>query len=380
MIRFHLGDDASGVRIAYQPLLEAVLSLSVIVEAQHYPLRHAWEREMRVLPLSLRREVAACSFALGKWLPTNRRWLPNPLFCLPTSSSRSFDDLLDDLRALPDETIVAELAPVRTIDERSCSGEAGDALRCARREPVEFWARLCDVIATYWETVFADEWERLEPRLAESVAEAEHLLDSGGLAAFVATLGPRVRLSTQRRGLQLELWRCPDPETTVRDLDVPITTTFTFVPSTFTWPHIWASTDPGWPIGITYQASSIVREARQPVPPADLLQLLRACGDEVRLQTLRWLAQGPRPTQELAPLVGITERALTKHLRHLSNAGLVASRRDGRYVLYRLRPEGLKPLTSGLVAYVLQRPGPPAREELAQEKPDRHEPGDIATA
>src|SRR6266516_2989050 len=130
MIRFHLGDDASGVRIAYQPLLEAVLSLSVIVEAQHYPLRHAWVREMRVLPLSLRREVTACSFALGKWLPTNRRWLPNPLFCLPTSSSRSFDELLDDLRALPDETIVAELAPERST---SAAAAARPATRSAAR-------------------------------------------------------------------------------------------------------------------------------------------------------------------------------------------------------------------------------------------------------
>jgi DNA-binding transcriptional ArsR family regulator len=143
-----------------------------------------------------------------------------------------------------------------------------------------------------------------------------------------------------------------------------------FAPSTFTWPHIWASTDPGWPIGITYQASSTVRHARQPAPPPDLLQLLRACGDDVRLQTLRWLAQGPRTTQELAPLIGITEPAMSKHLRHLSNAGLVASRRDGRYVLYDLRPEGLKPLTSGLMDYVLHRPEPRAGDELASETPN----------
>ena len=69
---------------------------------------------------------------------------------------------------------------------------------------------------------------------------------------------------------------------------------------------------------------------------------------------------------------------MSKHLRHLSNAGLVASRRDGRYVLYHLRPEGLKPLSSGLVNYVLQRPAPQAGNTLAYETPDRDELDDGA--
>jgi DNA-binding transcriptional ArsR family regulator len=103
---------------------------------------------------------------------------------------------------------------------------------------------------------------------------------------------------------------------------------------------------------MTYHAPQIERQARPRVPPADLVRILRACGDDVRLRALHWIAERPRSTQELAPLVGVTEPALSKHLRQLSDAGVLEPRRDGRYVLYHLRRDRLERLTDGLLGFL----------------------------
>src|SRR5207237_412021 len=119
--------------------------------------------------------------------------------------------------------------------------------------------------------------------------------------------------------------------------DVEIGETFALVPSTFTWPRVWFNIEPPGHVGITFEAPSVLRDARLPPPPDDLVLVLRACADEVRLHALRWIAEEPRSTQELASLIGITDAGMSKHLRLLSEAGLIEADRQGRYVLYRLR-------------------------------------------
>jgi DNA-binding transcriptional ArsR family regulator len=139
------------------------------------------------------------------------------------------------------------------------------------------------------------------------------------------------------------------------DIDVDVRGSFTFVPSAFSWPHPWGSVEPPWPPGISYAAPELRRQARRRVPPTELVRLLRATGDDVRLRILRWIAESPRTTQELAPLVGISEPALSRHLRRLTDAGVLALRREGRYVLYHLRHEQLESLSESLLGYLHAR-------------------------
>ncbi|WP_308061725.1 ArsR/SmtB family transcription factor [Streptomyces scabiei] len=80
--------------------------------------------------------------------------------------------------------------------------------------------------------------------------------------------------------------------------------------------------------------------------------ILRALADDTRLRTLRLISEQPRSTQELAPLVGITEAGLSKQLRVLSEAGLVERRREGYYVLYRMIPEQVAALAPSLEAFL----------------------------
>jgi hypothetical protein len=53
-------------------------------------------------------------------------------------------------------------------------------------------------------------------------------------------------------------------------------------------------------------------------------------------------------TQELAPLVGLTDAGASKQLRQLAAAGLLSTKREGHNVVYSLEPEKLSTLSAEL--------------------------------
>jgi DNA-binding transcriptional ArsR family regulator len=67
---------------------------------------------------------------------------------------------------------------------------------------------------------------------------------------------------------------------------------------------------------------------------------------------LKLIADRPRSTQELAPLVGISEAGLSKHLRLLARSGLVQRKRDGYYVLYSIERGRIAPLSRALLEFL----------------------------
>jgi DNA-binding transcriptional ArsR family regulator len=54
---------------------------------------------------------------------------------------------------------------------------------------------------------------------------------------------------------------------------------------------------------------------------------------------------------ELTRGSGVTQGAISQHLKSLKQAGLVAERPEGRNVFYRARPEGLGPLVDWMDHY-----------------------------
>src|SRR5438034_546049 len=67
-----------------------------------------------------------------------------------------------------------------------------------------------------------------------------------------------------------------------------------------------------------------------------------------RRRVLKLIAERPRTTQELAPLVGLSITGLSKCLRRLAEAGLVSARRDGYYVVYRFEPARLEAIPDAI--------------------------------
>jgi DNA-binding transcriptional ArsR family regulator len=65
-------------------------------------------------------------------------------------------------------------------------------------------------------------------------------------------------------------------------------------------------------------------------------RLLKALANERRLMILCQLAPGELSVGALAPRIGISQSALSQHLAVLREDGVVATRRDGQTIWYRI--------------------------------------------
>jgi DNA-binding transcriptional ArsR family regulator len=349
------------VGFSYSPSMEAVLSLHVVVEPKHHPVQHAWVRAMRRLSPALKREIDVFSFAF-------RSYFPEFFFPAPTGELLGFENELRRLRSVDPELVQLEFAVAlggqplggghgrnpaalnepgvrRRLDEQATAAGDRGLARLLLDEPASLLERFLQMLERYWEEAFSHEWQRIEPDLAESVTEAGRQIAEHGLYTLFRGLWPEVRSDPEAGRVWLERPHDHDVEITPGQLLV-------LAPSAYVWPHVRVNCDGPWPLGLVFPASSIVREARPRIPPARLTGILRALADDTRLRALRLIAERPRSTQELAPLVGITEAGLSKQLRLLSEAGLVERRRDGYYVLYRLVPEQVAALAPSLEAFL----------------------------
>ena len=77
-------------------------------------------------------------------------------------------------------------------------------------------------------------------------------------------------------------------------------------------------------------------------------QKLRAFADPSRRALYESLAQAPAYTAKLAEESGLSQPAVSQHLKVLLEAGLVSQQRDGRHTLYAARPGALDELVSYL--------------------------------
>jgi DNA-binding transcriptional ArsR family regulator len=359
-IRFAVpADDAlDRIAFAYSPLQEAVLSLHVLVAPKHHALQHDWVRGMRKLPAAMKRRISEFAFAY--------RWtMPGFITASPEDEFSDFEDDLGELARHDPETLALDfLRPLYDhAGERDTALLADDAVRghalgqCERHgaspelvtlifdDPAELGRRFAALVTDYWEAAFADEWARIEPRLTEAVSQAGREIAVDGLYAFVRGLSPRLRVEPELERFGLDLPHHHRVEVTeARKL--------VLVPSAFVWPHVRVNCDEPWPLTLVYPARFVIEEARPRIPAADLVEVLDALGNATRLRALKLTAERPRSNQELAKLVGLTEAGMSKHLQKLAAVGLVATRRDGYYVLYSADLERLRPLSGTLLEYL----------------------------
>ena len=188
-IRFELPEQQEGVvAFGYSPLLETVLSLHVLAAPKHHALQHGWVRAMRALPASLRREITTLSFLY-------RHTLPDVLLPTADSGYDDFDAEIRRVRGLRTEVVAFDLLrrlydhgggarprparrrilgspEVRAVTLRNAGTLGPQSRRAAALifdDPARIVDRFLSLLEAYWEEAFAAEWERIEPKLAESV-------------------------------------------------------------------------------------------------------------------------------------------------------------------------------------------------------------------
>lgn len=86
--------------------------------------------------------------------------------------------------------------------------------------------------------------------------------------------------------------------------------------------------------------------------PAAINAVMRALADPTRRAVYERIAGADEITVvELTRGSGVTQGAISQHLKSLKQAGLVAERPEGRNVFYRVEPGGLEPLAGWMSHY-----------------------------
>jgi DNA-binding transcriptional ArsR family regulator len=82
--------------------------------------------------------------------------------------------------------------------------------------------------------------------------------------------------------------------------------------------------------------------------------VMRTLADPTRRAVFERIVRSDEITVvELTRGSGVTQGAISQHLKSLKQAGLVAERPEGRNVYYRAQPEGLAPLVDWMSHYGL---------------------------
>jgi rhodanese-related sulfurtransferase/DNA-binding HxlR family transcriptional regulator len=81
---------------------------------------------------------------------------------------------------------------------------------------------------------------------------------------------------------------------------------------------------------------------------AQFAVVAKALGHAHRLELLEQLAQGERRVEVLAQRTGLSLANASQHLQHMRRAGLVANRRDGKFIYYKLSDDAVLDVMTGL--------------------------------
>ena len=98
--------------------------------------------------------------------------------------------------------------------------------------------------------------------------------------------------------------------------------------------------------------------AHDVLPIVDVLQsdycaqMLRLIGDPDRLLIIQALRDGPRNVSEITERTNLKLANVSHHLKALREGGLVESKRDGRFIMYRLLPGTYVESSSGKVDHL----------------------------
>jgi DNA-binding transcriptional ArsR family regulator len=82
-----------------------------------------------------------------------------------------------------------------------------------------------------------------------------------------------------------------------------------------------------------------------------MMETLQALAEPHRFQIVELLRDGPRPVGDMVHRLGLRQPQVSKHLRVLSDAGLVDVRVDAQRRIYALRPAPLQELEVWIERY-----------------------------
>ncbi|MGP4089793.1 DUF5937 family protein [Streptomyces sp. KR55] len=194
------------------------------------------------------------------------------------------------------------------------------------------------------EAFFADTWSRLRHQLAADARHKTDLLRHKGLAEALALVSPAVVLDEAAGRITIDKLR--QGHSVIRDSGLLL------VPTSLGWPHLMVLHRHGWQPVLHYPVGS----PGLTVPPSvdQLTMRMTALSHPVRMQLCRNLARSTYTTSELVQIHSMTAPEISRHLSVLKKAGLITTRRRGRYVLHQLDVTAVARLGSDFLEALLR--------------------------
>jgi DNA-binding transcriptional ArsR family regulator len=302
------------VRFALSPLEEVLGAVRILLGGRGHPAHLPW---LSGAPALADLGVPELAAVLGA-----RHYITEFLSPPPAGPETTAGAQLRVVRATPPHQVALELAMV----DADLSGLPAD--------PAAARDLLAGQLETVWDTLLAPQWPKLRTLLAADIAHRTRALGDGGVAAMLAGLHPRVRLTGT--SVLVDVRSRERLEIDSRGL--------LLIPAVFAWPDVGVVTVPPWQVSLLYPARGVASlwtaAAAAPEPLAEVLGRTRA----------RLLAalDVPAATAELARRHGLAPATVSAHLTALRAAGLLASDRAGHRVLYRRTDLGDALLTGKL--------------------------------
>ncbi|MEU9000019.1 DUF5937 family protein [Streptomyces caniferus] len=349
------------------PLAELGAALHALSEPGHHPGLHGWVTATNAaLETDLADRLCEADFL---WRSSRTDIM------LPARPGATLAEELDELDKIDDERFVAAAfeitcsasytrptpSPLVDADERARVREMA-AARGPRQaaftdrmltdpDGLRVWLRR--LLEDCEEAFFGDIWRRVGIQLAADARHKTELLRHKGLAETLSATSKALSLEEAQDGsggTRILVDKLARGRTTA--FASPGDPGVTFLPTSFGWPHLVFSHAPGWRPVLQYPVTG----PELPAPAALELvqQRLEALAHPMRMQLCRTLSRGPHTTGELATAFGITAPEVSRHIALLKKAGLIQTRRRGRYVLHQLDLQVVARLGSDFLEGVLR--------------------------
>ncbi|MFF4832754.1 DUF5937 family protein [Streptomyces sp. NPDC001315] len=345
--------DIAGLRpervtVVPSPLAELGMALHALSEPGHHPGLQAWVTGVTSrLDSHLADRMCEADFL---WRTTfSDLFLPYAGIpgrsTLPGATLAEDLDLLDKLTDEQFVDAALEFTCMITYDTQAPDILANPVVRrralevAASRGPqqVRFTQRLLDDPPSVrsWlrrfledcdEAFFDEAWSRLRHQLTADARHKTELLRHKGLAEALAAVSPVVTVDEAAGRIVVDKL--------VQGRTVTAGGGLLLVPTSLGWPHLNVLHRYGWQPLLHYPVGS-----PEPASPPSVEQLtlrMTALSHPVRMRICRHLARSAYTTSELAQVHGMTAPEISRHLGVLKKAGLVTTRRRGRYVLHQL--------------------------------------------
>lgn len=353
------GLQAKQLQFVASPLAELTAMLHVLAEPGHHPRRAGWAGDVWAgLPPELAERLREAEFL---WRSSRADFL------VPARPRQTLAEELDDVDRIDDETYVtaaltttcgsnrvhfASPSPLAdaTARERALDlAQARGALQEAFAErlladPAAVRARVRHTLEQCAEAFFDAAWAGVAVQLATDLRLKKDLLKRQGIGAALASISGAVTLAPDADFIVVD--KLQDKTTAARGTGV------TCIPSDFGRPHLVVVHAPGWQPVVQYPVAE--PSPSEPVSLEKVTLRLEALAHPVRLRLLRTLARGPHTTGELAHAWELSPPEVSRHLAVLRRAGLLTTRRHGRYVHYTLNLPEMTTLGTDLLAAVLR--------------------------